>query len=122
VTLIEADNSYILENGILTARVDKRSGKLESLKYNGLEMLDRQGGYWSHSAASPNVVASITIDPKSNSGERAEVSIKGVSKGRPMGSGPGGSVIADIEIRYALGRGQSGLYTYTILDHKPEYP
>src|SRR5690348_7788788 len=80
VTLIEADNSYILENGILTGRVDKRSGKLESLKYNGLEMLDRQGGYWSHSAASPNVVASITIDPKSNSGERAEVSIKGVSK------------------------------------------
>src|SRR5262249_48780712 len=50
-----------------------------------------------------------------------EVSIKGISNGRPMGSGPGGSVIADIEIRYALGRGDSGLYTYCIFSHPTNY-
>ena len=122
VTLTDSPNSYTLDNGILSARIDKRSAKLESLKYNNLETLDRQGGYWSHSAASPSVTGSVTIEPKSNHGERAEVSVKGLSNGRPMGSGPGGSVVADIEIRYSLARNQSGLYTYTILTHKPEYP
>ena len=39
-----------------------------------------------------------------------------------MGSGPGGSVIADIEIRYALGRGDAGLYTYSIFSHPAHYP
>ena len=39
-----------------------------------------------------------------------------------MGSGPGGSVIADIEIRYALGRGDSGVYTYCIFSHPTNYP
>ncbi|HKI68268.1 MAG TPA: polysaccharide lyase family protein, partial [Verrucomicrobiae bacterium] len=63
----------------------------------------------------------ITIDPKTNGGERGEVSIKGISNGRPMGSGPGGSVIADIEIRYTLARGDSGLYTYCIFTHPTNY-
>jgi rhamnogalacturonan endolyase len=39
-----------------------------------------------------------------------------------MGNGPGGTAVADIEIRYALGRGDSGVYTYSIWTHKAEYP
>jgi rhamnogalacturonan endolyase len=39
-----------------------------------------------------------------------------------MGSGPGGSVIADIEIRFALGRGESGIYTYATFTHPTNYP
>ena len=31
-------------------------------------------------------------------------------------------VIADIEIRYALARGDSGVYTYSIFDHPTNYP
>jgi rhamnogalacturonan endolyase len=31
-------------------------------------------------------------------------------------------VAADIEIRYALGRGDSGLYTYSVFSHKTNYP
>ena len=64
----------------------------------------------------------VTIDPKSNGGERAEVSMKGISGGKPMGAGPGGSFISDVEIRYALGRGDPGLYTYSIFEHQPDYP
>ena len=44
-----------------------------------------------------------------------------VGRGRQMGSGPGGSVIADIEIRYTLGRGDSGVYTYSIFSHPTNY-
>lgn len=122
VTVAEAADAYTLDNGTLRARVEKHSGKLLSLTYKGLETLDHQGGYWSHSAAGPKVIDAVTIDPKSNRGDRAEVSVKGISGGTRMGSGPGGSVVADIEIRYALGRGETGLYTYCVFDHKPEYP
>jgi rhamnogalacturonan endolyase len=102
---------------------------------NGLNrgMTDHQYGFWSHDAmgrrgSEPAPTARITIDPKNNEGERAEVSVKGLSNGtRQMGTGPGaargqGDFYADIEIHYAMGRGDSGVYTYCIFEHKPEYP
>jgi rhamnogalacturonan endolyase len=126
VVVSEDDSAYTLDNGILTARTVKRTGDLVSLKYKGLEMLNTQsgrwGGYWSHNTANGQHVFRITIDPKTNGGQRGEVSLKGIYTGNAMGSGPGGSVAADIEIRYALGSGDSGLYTYTILEHKTNYP
>ena len=126
VAISETDSSFTLDNGLVAAQVAKRSGDLISLKYKGLEMLDnvtqRQPGYWSHNTARGQPVARITIDPKTNQGERGEVSVRGISGGNPMGSGPGGSVIADIEIRYALGRGDSGVYTCSIFSHPTNYP
>jgi rhamnogalacturonan endolyase len=126
VTVSENENSFTLANGIVTAEISKRSGDLLSLKYKNLEMLDtedqRQVAYWSHNAARGQQLDRITIDPKSNGGERGEVSIKGIAHGNQMGSGPGGSVVADIEIRYALGRGDSGIYTYSIFTHPTNYP
>ena len=126
VTVSEDSYSYTLDNGIVTARVAKRSGDLTSIKYKKLEMLDadsgRQAAYWSHNAARGQQETRITIDPKANGGERGEVSIRGISGGNSMGSGPGGGVIADIEIRYALGRGESGVYTYSIFSHPANYP
>ena len=50
------------------------------------------------------------------------MAIKGISGGQALGSGPGGSAVADIEIRYTLTRGASGVYTYTIFEHQPAYP
>jgi rhamnogalacturonan endolyase len=124
VTISQDENSFTLANGIVTAQVAKRSGNLTSLKYHNLEMLDagRQSAYWSHNAARGQQITGITIDPQTNGGARGEVSIKGISGGNQMGSGPGGSVIADIEIRYALGRGDSGVYTYSIFSHPTNYP
>ncbi len=125
VTVSSDENSFTLANGIVSARVAKRSGDLLSLKYDGHEMLDvgsHQAAYWSHNAARGEQKTQITIDPASNGGERGEVSIKGISGGKQMGSGPGGSVVADIEIRYALGRGDAGVYTYSIFTHPTNYP
>ena len=49
--------------------------------------------YWSHDAmgvkGSAPAIPSITIHPVNNGGERAEISIKAVSNGRKMGTGPG---------------------------------
>ncbi|HVX83518.1 MAG TPA: polysaccharide lyase family protein [Phycisphaerae bacterium] len=93
-------------------------------------MTDHQYGFWSHDAmgpAQPPVppTCTVTIDPASNNGERAEVSVKGIANGRHMGTGPGaqagGNFISDIEIRFALARGDSGAYTYCIFTHQPDY-
>ncbi|HEX4121021.1 MAG TPA: lyase, partial [Verrucomicrobiae bacterium] len=126
VGILEDEDSFTLTNGVVAARVSKRSGDLTSLRFKGMEMLDRRSergsGYWSHDVSRGRRESHITIDPATNGGERGEVSIKGISGGHPMGNGPGGSVIADIEIRYALGREDSGVYTYCIFSHPTNYP
>ena len=86
-------------------------------------------GYWEQSPAlAARREAKITIEPASVSGERGEVSVKGWSDGksilgpRPTAAGQEGGLIADLEIRYALARGDHGLYTYAIFTHEPTYP
>jgi len=127
VTLTQDATSFTLSNGQVTAKIAKESGDLVSLTYHGVETLGsaagHPGAYWSHTPGrNARVTDTVTIAPAANGGARAEVAIKGVYQGTPLGSGPGGSVSADIEIRYALGRDDSGVYTYSIFDHKADYP
>jgi rhamnogalacturonan endolyase len=130
VSVREDDSAFTLSNGIVTARILKTNGDIRSLQYKGAELLtDRSGhpgGYWSHdTSGGKSVVTRVTIDPGSNDGERVEVSVKGISGGIKMGHGPGAAADADfpadIEIRYTLRRGDSGIYTYCIFEHLPEY-
>jgi len=133
VTVTEDAESFTLFNGIVKVRVAKSNGDMQSLVYQGMETItDRSGhsgGYWSHDAAGGvRHEAKIVTDPKNNNGERGEVSVLAVSGGRRMGRPAGlpaaaeGDFPADIEIRYSMGRGEPGVYTYSILEHKPEYP
>ncbi len=153
VTLTEDGATYTLDNGVVRALVAKVSGDLISLKYRGLEMLatyttpegapdlqrdppgdpgrgrgmtDHMYGFWSHDTIAPRTVAKITLDPKTNGGQRAEVSVKGFSDGQKLGHGPGapadGEFASDIEIRYALGQEDNGVYTYCTFEHLPAYP
>ena len=130
-TVTEDATSFTLANGTVTARVLKRNGDLASLKVRDVEMLNDKsghaGGYWSHDVTGgKEIVTRVSIDPRTNGGERAEVSVKGISGGVKMGHGPGaaagGDFPADIEIRWTLGRGDSGIYTYCTFTHLPEYP
>jgi hypothetical protein len=86
---------------------DITTGKSGTNKRGGFgtnRVIDHQYGFWSHDTDGPNGSASkVTIDPKSNGGSRGEVEIKGLSEGKPMGAGPGGNFISDIEIRYGSG-------------------
>lgn len=128
VVLSEDDSTFTLANQSVTAKVSKNSGDLVSLKYKNLEMLGGGSGhpfgYWSHAPAKGSkIINSVTIDPAKNSGTRAEVSVKGFYQaGANIGDGPGGGTACDIEIRYALGREDSGLYTYSIFTHQSNYP
>ena len=127
----EDQASFTLSNGVVTAKVSKRSGDLTSLQYQETEVLtDRSGhagAYWSHdTTGGKETITKVTIDPASNGGERSEVCVKGISGGVKMGHGPGaaqgGDFPADVEIRYSLGRSDAGVYTYCTFDHLATYP
>ena len=136
VTIVDDGKMYTLANGVVTARVNKRNGDLESLIFKGLESMGHdqgRAGYWeqdpSAAAKVGGLTQSITIDPTKNDGARGEVSIKGVTKGDPKaGLTPGspgapasGTVNCDLEVRYSLGKGDSGVYVYAIFSHAENY-
>ena len=121
VTITEHEKTFVIANGLLTATVERADGDLISLRYRDQEMLGgpKEHGYWSHTPGGlPQVEARITIDPRTTNGERGEVAVRGIAQGRSHGSRP----ILDIELRYALGRGESGLATYAIFTHPAAYP
>ena len=130
VSLSEDEKTFTLSNGIITARVSKESGDMISLIYKGVETLTGISGhpfvYWSHDVkTAKEIKTSISIHPSDNDGQRAEVSVKGISGGNLMGKGPGappeGDLAVDIEIRYCLSKADQGVYTYCIFEHRPEY-
>jgi rhamnogalacturonan endolyase len=131
VKVTEDRETYTLSNGIVTAVVSKRTSDLISMTYKGFETLSHDSGghsafYWSHDVSGgKDIVSTVTVDPSKTAGDRAEVSVKGISGGIKMGHGPGtakdGDLPVDIEIRYSLGRDDTGVYTYCIFDHRPEY-
>src|SRR5262249_22421193 len=120
VALTEDDQNFTLDNGTVIAKVAKSNGDLISLQYKGLETIYRDpngrvvGAAFTQTAAQgTGVTTKITIDPKSTSGDIAEVSVKGTKIN---------GLNADMEFRFALTRGESGIYTYCIYDHPADYP
>jgi rhamnogalacturonan endolyase len=125
VTVTDNGSSWTLDNGIIQAKITKNNGFMPSLLYHGKQMLAASGGTWEHTPqGAPILTNTVTIDPAANHGERAEVSIKGVTNGTYMltRSAPGGGTLCDMEIRYSLGRGDSGIYVYAIFNHPASYP
>lgn len=136
VTVKEEGNVYVLDNGIVTARINKTNGDLENFIFRGVDTMGHdqgRSGYWeqdpSQAARVGGLSQSITIDPATNGGLRAEVSIKGITKGDPtVGLTPGspgapaiGTINLDLELRYTLERGVSGIYAYGIFSHPENY-
>ena len=122
VTLVDNGRSWTLDNGIVKATIQKDNGFLNSLIYRGFDTGSR--GVWEHTPqGAPKLTNSVTIDPAMNGGERAEVSIKAVTDGTYMltPKAPGGGTLCDLELRYSIGRGDSGIYTYAIFSHPASY-
>lgn len=108
VTVTDDGGAWVLDNGIVKATINKNSSIITSLIYRGINTMG-PGGIWEQKPTG-TVTQSLTIDPAKNGGQRAEVAIKGVN-GR-----------MDIEIRYAMERGLSGIYTYAEFSHAATYP
>jgi rhamnogalacturonan endolyase len=108
VTLTDNGDSWTMDNGIVKMTVLKRNGNLSSLVYHGTEILTR-GEYWEQ-VPTGTITAKVTIDPSTNGGERAEVSVLGVNPGdannpSPLGGPPGGGVPAAQEPRFPAAAG-----------------
>ncbi|MEY4386537.1 MAG: hypothetical protein RLY20_1820 [Verrucomicrobiota bacterium] len=123
VTVRQDRNSIYLANGLLNAEVDKETGDLVSLKYQGLELLAQggggTGGYWSsvgRARAGVKQAATIRVSPESNGGELVEISCRSFNDPANPGSP------LDVDIRYALRRGESWIYAYAVWQHQPGYP
>ena len=134
VTVTDDGKFFTLANGIVTARINRRTGEMASLIHQGIDTMGHdqgQAGYWEQDPSAAEKVGgltqSITIDPAKNGGARAEISIKGVTGGKAgltpgsPGGAQGGTMNLDLEIRYAMGRGESGVYVYAIFSHPADY-
>ena len=132
VTLTDNGDSWTLDNGIVKMSVLKRNGTIgiSSLTYHGVDIVPNRSEFWETNPGG-TVTATVTTDPATNGGERAEVSVKGVNPGGSAGArlssgqqGPGGPRGGgmDIEVRYALERGTSGFYTTAEYTHEASYP
>jgi rhamnogalacturonan endolyase len=107
VTLNSSGESWTLNNGLVRVTISK-NGKVQSFIYKGHEVVNPRETW--EQLPSGTITRSVTIDPGSNDGERAEVSVKGVN-GR-----------IDMEARYTMERGLAGLYAYAIYSHPANYP
>ena len=130
VTVTDNGRTWTLDNGLVKAVIIKRNGVMESLFYQGVDTLGHdQGepGCWeqdpSAAASVGGLTNTVTIDPVNNGGARAEVSVKGVTGGKVQltPNAPGGGTYCDMEIRYAMGRGESGVHVYAIFNHPAGY-
>jgi rhamnogalacturonan endolyase len=120
-------NSYILQNAYVTAEVDRTTGDLKSLKYASHETMGftsgHHAGYWEQNPSGASTLTDgVSIDPATNSGDRAEVYIRGKADGKSILRGQGGGMACDLEIRYSLGKQDRGIYTYAIFSHPASYP
>jgi rhamnogalacturonan endolyase len=128
VTLTDNGATWTMDNGIVKATINKKNASLLSVVYHGVETSRPAisgGSDTLHSPPTPagspipswqqmpdgTVTPSVTIDPARNGGERAEVAVKGVGNGR-----------MDIEIRFTMERGLSGIYSYAEFSHPASYP
>ena len=111
VTVSETADSFTLSNGLLSARIEKRTGTLVSVTYNDLELLAQRqsganGGYWSsvgRGRPGSHISGVIRINPATNNGARAEISCR-LQNDPDSPTSP-----VDADYRYSLGHGEHAL-------------
>lgn len=119
---MEYSSTVVLDNGIIKATIEKSSGKILSLIYNGTEMISQSGGHvtayydWTDGTnfeALTHCIFSVTQQNDS----LVDVSFKRVYTPE-MGDLIGG----DMDVHFVIMKNLTGLYTYSILEHQPAYP
>ncbi len=121
--LTEYPTYVLLKNGIIEAKIDKNSSNLMSMKINGVETLyqstatTRTGGYYDFVTSQGfEQISGATFSVKEETADYIDISLF-----RPYT--PGTNVTrCDVDIHYVLKKGDTGLYTYSILKHKAAYP
>ena len=114
VKLAETAETFVLDNGLLRAEIEKRNGTLYSLVFHGQELLAQNGGYWSSvGRSSGNRPIGHAAAVRFQSSDRVEIScvagnVAGVT-----------NAALDTDFRYSLARGETQLYATAVLHHAP---
>ncbi|MFO1487561.1 MAG: polysaccharide lyase family protein [Verrucomicrobiota bacterium] len=117
VTLTDNGSSVTLANGILSATIDKASGKVTSMLYGGRQVVQSGGNvYYSMDGDDGyREMGNCAYVIKTNSSDMVDVSFRQTwNTSLPYAF--------DIEAHWVLRRGNSGLYAYVMLDHPATYP
>jgi rhamnogalacturonan endolyase len=146
VTIADAGETVVMENGLLSLTVRKSDGNLLSLVYKGNNLLQGGEAYWNVYGSTPTsgvpvktqtkgqpTVFTVTQDPTKNGGGIGEFELlfpyksTSGSDETPADTNAGGKpasppVPLDIAIRYTLKRGDSGFYGWTSVAHKAGDP
>ena len=122
VTLARQGGNVTLANGIITAVIDTASAKVVSLRYQGHEMVSQTGrhktiyffvvGDKGYEIASPCV-----FSVKRQTPDLVDISCKRVYSRQNSKQHPW-----DLDTHFALRRGMSGLYVYSVVNHWSDYP
>jgi len=126
VQLIDNGENITLSNEYVQVKINKKKTLITSMKYKGLEMIGKPHINWNVVGSdedesmvrkmSQKIIYSVRIDPKTNNGELAEVSFKYIYNGDEQ-TNP-----VDIDMRYALGKKDKGIYLSALLNHLNGYP
>ena len=124
VTVTDNGTTFSLKNGFVQATITKSTGQIETLIYNGEDILagGYNGGafYWSWNMPNyqnpANCTYSLTTDPHSNNFNYAEVKL------HMAWNGSAGTAAMDVDIYYSLKRDVSGIYAAAKLSHPETYP
>lgn len=123
VSIKDEGNSYVLDNGIVSIRIDKTDAAVKRFNYRGMNLFEGGHGggefYWSWNApafAGPHGSATLSVDPATNGGAYAEVKI------HSPWSGKSGDAAMDVDVYYSLTRGAQGFYVTSSLNHPAAYP
>jgi rhamnogalacturonan endolyase len=126
VSITQDDQTITLSNDLLRATVSKSNANLLSMQYAGINVLEHGEAYMNVYGETPGqpktqekpgpAICAITQDPRKNGGDFGEVAIRFHYSHQPQ------AVPFDLEIRFSLHRGDSGLYAWEIMTHSPETP
>jgi rhamnogalacturonan endolyase len=107
------DDSVEMNNGIIRCVFSKKSFRITSMHYRDLQLSRSPGWNQWNFAEFPTVfksVFNVTIDPKTNDGRRAEIAFVVTFTPHKVSMPK-----FDMEVRYAMERGLSGVYTSMIM-------
>lgn len=109
---LESDEAFTLDNGILRAVIEKRTGNMVSLVYRDKELMAQNGGYWSSVGRNGRLAPGRAASIIARSPERAEVSCR-------FGNIGVTNIPLDTDFRYSLARGEAVIHVAAILHHTP---
>lgn len=124
VTVTDNGTTVVLSNGIIAATITKSTAAIETLSFNGYDMLSGgyNGGqvYWSWNM--PNYqnpsgcTYTLTANPSNNNGDYAEIKL------HMVWNGSAATAAMDVDVYYSLPRGAQGIYASAMLTHPSNYP